>query len=189
MNREKFCVSRSHVLAYRCGVHHESNNQWGAAGGDNVSPRIQWTRVVEIEQLQEIIPAMGQQHPLQWVVEPLMDEPSYLQRAMFGCLGCYLHGRLKVVLAARREPWRGLLIPTAREHHAALLQEEVALCVHPVLSKWLYLAESSDAFEEAAQRLVEWIQTDDPRIGVEPGQKGRTQGAGRKPRARARHPK
>jgi hypothetical protein len=97
-----------------------------------------------------------------------MEEPSYLQRAMFGCLGCYLHGRLMLVLAARREPWQGLLVPTAREHHAALLREEGALIVHPVLAKWLYLAESSDAFEETAQRLVAWILADDPRIGVEP---------------------
>jgi hypothetical protein len=168
---------------------------------------------------------MGQKHPLQWVVEPLMDEPSYLQRAMFGCLGCYLHGRLMLVLAARREPgqraqsprssrpkkagtvseykqalfrsgrripalasnkrerirsissaspggvlqpWQGLLVPTSREHHAALLQEESTLAVHPVLSKWLYLTETSETFEESAQRLVAWILADDPRIGVEP---------------------
>ncbi len=108
------------------------------------------------------------QHPLQWVVEPLMQQPSYLQRAMFGCVGCYLRGRLMLVLAARREPWQGLLVPTARKHHAALLREEGALVVHPILAKWLYLAESSDAFEEAAQRLVERIVADDPRIGVEP---------------------
>jgi len=124
---------------------------------------------------------MTRTHPLQWVVESLMVEPSYLQRAMFGCLGCYLHGRLMVVLAARREPWRGLLVPTAREHHDALLREEIALAVHPVLSKWLYLAEASDAFEESAQRLVSWILADDPRIGVEPGQRRRTRGARRKP--------
>jgi hypothetical protein len=129
-------------------------------------------------------PGLTQGHPLQWVVEPLMDEPSYLQRAMFGCLGCYLHGRLMVVLAARREPWQGLLVPTAREHHAALLREEVALCVHPVLSKWLYLAEASDAFEKAAQRLVAWILADDPRIGVEPGQKEGGRGANRAPSER-----
>jgi hypothetical protein len=112
---------------------------------------------------------MNRGHPLQWVVEPLMEQPSYLQRAMFGCLGCYLHGRLMLVLAARRAaPWQGLLVPTARAHHAELLQEEGALIVHPVLAKWLYLPESSDAFEEAAQRLVAWILADDSRLGVEP---------------------
>jgi len=169
-------------------------------------------------------------HQLQWVVEPLMEQPSYLQRAMFGCLGCYLHGRLMLVLAARREPgqraqsprssrpkeagtvseykqalfrsgrripalasnerernrsisstspggvlqpWQGVLVPTAREHHAALLQEAGALIVHPVLAKWLYLPESSDAFEEVAQRLVAWALADDPRLGVEPASNSR----------------
>jgi len=108
------------------------------------------------------------QHRLQWVVEPLMEQPSYLQKAMFGCLGCYLHGRLMLVLAAHQEPWQGVLVPTAREHHAALLREEGELVVHPVLAKWLYLAESSDVFEAAAQRLVAWVLADDPRVGVEP---------------------
>jgi len=108
------------------------------------------------------------QHPLQWVVEPLVEEPSYLPRAMFGCLGIYLHGRLMLVLAARRQPWQGVLIPTAREHHSALLREEAALIIHPVLAKWLYLPESSDGFEEAARRLVDRVLANDPRIGVEP---------------------
>jgi hypothetical protein len=111
---------------------------------------------------------MGREHSLQWVVEPLMEQPSYLQRAMFGCQGCYLHGRLMLVLADRREPWQGLLVPTAHEHHSSLLREASTLVVHPVLAKWLYLAESSDAFEEAAQWLVVRVLADDPRLGVEP---------------------
>lgn len=97
-----------------------------------------------------------------------MEQPSWLQRAMFGCLGCYLHGRLMLVLAARREPWQGLLVPTSREHHATLLREEGGLSIHPILAKWLYLPESSDGFEEAARRLVDRVLANDPRIGVEP---------------------
>jgi len=129
---------------------------------------------------------MKREHPLQWVVEPLMEQPSYLQRPMFGCVGCYLHGRLMLVLASRREPWQGLLVPTAREHHAALLREEGTLIVHPVLAKWLYLAESSDAFEEVAQRLVAWVLADDPRLGVEPASNSRRTSLGT-PRVSARH--
>lgn len=124
------------------------------------------------------------QHPLQWVVEPLMQQPSYLHRAMFGCVGCYLHGRLMLVLAARRAPWQGLLVPTAREHHAALLRDEAALVVHPILAKWLYLPESSDVFEEAARRLVERIAAADPRIGVEP-----SSGSRATRRSRSKRPK
>jgi hypothetical protein len=125
-------------------------------------------------------------HPLQWVVEPLKEQTSYLQRAMFGCLGCYLHGRLMLVLAARREPWQGLLVPTAHEHHASLLGEEGALTVHPVLAKWLYLPESSDTFEEVAQRIVARVLADDPRLGVEPTSNSRRTSQGT-PRISARH--
>lgn len=88
-------------------------------------------------------------HPFHWVVEPLVEEPSYIEKAMFGCRGCYLYGRLVLVLAARR-----------RDHQA--------LIAHPILKKWLYLAESSVDFEDAARALVESILANDPRTGVEP---------------------
>ena len=39
-------------------------------------------------------------HPLLWVVESLMEVPSYLAKPMFGCIGIYLHGRLMLVLAS-----------------------------------------------------------------------------------------
>ena len=106
-------------------------------------------------------------HPLHWVVEPLAEEPSFIEKAMFGCKGCYLHGRLVLVLAARDEPWNGLLIPTERRHHPSLRRDHNTLVTHPVLKKWLYLPESSEDFEEAARTLVESILADDPRIGVE----------------------
>jgi hypothetical protein len=40
-----------------------------------------------------------------------------------------------------------------------------------VLGKWLYLAESADAFEKVAIRLVDAARRRDPRIGVIPGRK------------------
>jgi hypothetical protein len=108
-------------------------------------------------------------HFFHWVVEPLVEEPSYIEKAMFGCKGCYLYGRLVLVLAARsREPWVGLLVPTDKKHHASLRRDHKSLVVHPVLKKWLYLKESNEDFEEAAQTLVGSILADDPRIGVEP---------------------
>ena len=116
-------------------------------------------------------------HPFHWVVEPLSEEPSYLQRAMFGCLGCYLYGRLVLVLAARGEAWQGLLIPTERKHHNALRRDHKSLVIHPILKKWLYLPESSEDFEEAARALAESILAKDPRIGVEPNAKPRKGGA------------
>ena len=103
------------------------------------------------------------------MVEPLVDEPSYIEKAMFGCKGCYLHGRLVLVLAARgKEPWNGLLLPTERNHHQSLRRDHKSLVIHPVLKKWLYLPESTEDFEESALTLVESIFDNDPRIGVEP---------------------
>ena len=111
----------------------------------------------------------GRSHPLQWVVEPLEEEPSFIVKAMFGCRGCYLFGRLVLVLASRgREPWTGLLLPTEKKHHASLRREHHGLVTHPILKKWLYLPESNDEFEERASALVESILTNDSRIGVEP---------------------
>lgn len=88
---------------------------------------------------------------------------------MFGCQAVYLFGRLVLVLAAKEEPWNGLLVCTSREYHAALIGKYPSLQPHPVLSKWLYLAQSCDEFEETAQRLVEHAIKNDARIGVESG--------------------
>jgi hypothetical protein len=71
-------------------------------------------------------------------------------------------------LAANEEPWNGLLVCTSREFHSALTSEYPSLQAHPVLGKWLYLAQNSDGFEETAQSLVLQVLKNDPRIGVEP---------------------
>ncbi len=107
-------------------------------------------------------------HPLRWIVESLEEEPSYFEKAMFGARGCYLHGRLVLVLAARKEPWRGLLIPTEKRNHGSLQAELPGLMVHKVLAKWLYLPEVSEDFEETASRLIDLIKEEDPRVGVLP---------------------
>ncbi len=113
------------------------------------------------------------QHALQWIVEPLSDKAGYLQKAMFGCQGCYLDGKLVLVLADREEPWKGVLLPVERHHHESLKGEFPELATHPILSKWLYLSDESDRFEEVTTRLVEVIKTADPRIGVVPSRKRR----------------
>ena len=116
-------------------------------------------------------------HPFQWVVGPLEEEPSYIQKSMFGCQGCYLHGRLVLVLAARgRDPWMGLLVPTEKRFHKSLCRDHKGLVPHPVLKKWLYLPESFDDFEESARSLSEAILADDPRIGVESKEKSHKTG-------------
>ena len=116
-------------------------------------------------------PRIFKPHPLRWVVESLQEEPSYLEKAMFGARGCYLHGRLVLVLAARKEPWKGLLVPTEKRHHKSLQDELPDLRVHTILGKWLYLPEEAEDFEETASRLVDLIREEDPRIGVVPSSK------------------
>ena len=112
-------------------------------------------------------------HALQWIVEPLSENAGYLQKAMFGCQGCYYDGRLVLVLADREEPWKGILLPVERHHHKSLTEEFPQLAPHPSLPKWLYLNDETDHFEEIALRLVELIKTADPRLGVTPSKKPR----------------
>jgi len=107
-------------------------------------------------------------HPLDWLLEPLEKLPGYLRRKMFGCEAAYLNGRLMLVLAAGEEPWNGILVATGREFHPALQSQWKELKPHSVLGKWLYLSQSSPAFEEVATSLVEHVRQGDMRIGVEP---------------------
>ena len=107
-------------------------------------------------------------HRLLWLVESIMDEPSYLERSMFGCLAIYLHGRMVLLLSEGEEPWNGLLIPTEHEHHIPILTEFKDIVQHPVLKKWLYLPENTEDFESVAYDIVHCIEMNDPRFGVEP---------------------
>ncbi|MBI2964025.1 MAG: hypothetical protein HYY35_09750 [Deltaproteobacteria bacterium] len=107
-------------------------------------------------------------HRFAALVEPLAAEASFVSRPMFGCVACYRQGRLVLVLADRREPWQGLLVPTERRAHASLLEEFPPLRVHPVLGKWLYLAHAVDGFAAGAAQIVERIAAGDGRFGVEP---------------------
>ena len=107
-------------------------------------------------------------HPLLWVVEPLMEEPSYLEKSMFGCLAIYLHGRLMLVLASGEEPWDGLLIPTEHRFHDTIQKEFSDVVQHSVLKKWLYLSEATEDFEAVASDIVGAVGMNDQRFGVEP---------------------
>ena len=108
------------------------------------------------------------QHSLLWVVESLMEEPSYLEKPMFGCLAIYLHGRLMLVLASGEEPWDGLLIPTEHQFHDAIVKEFSDVVQHSVLKKWLYLSEATEDFETVASDILGAVRMNDQRFGVEP---------------------
>ncbi|MFM1851762.1 MAG: hypothetical protein RIS54_1446 [Verrucomicrobiota bacterium] len=103
-----------------------------------------------------------------WLVEPLEREATLLVKAMFGGKAVYLDGRFVLYLADNEEPWRGVLVPMEREHHAALIADRPALAPHPILPKWLYLPESADSFEADAQWLIGRIRRRDPRVGIVP---------------------
>jgi hypothetical protein len=107
-------------------------------------------------------------HRHAWLWEPLEADPGFILSSMFGIKVVYLDSRIVLGFAAKEEPWRGLLLCTAREQHASLQAEFPVLTPHPILPKWLYLPESSDAFERVGERLVELAARRDPRIGVVP---------------------
>jgi len=113
------------------------------------------------------------QNPLLWVVGSLKEEPSFIDKAMFGCRAIYLHGRLMLVLCSGEEPWNGLLIATDHEFHDSIRDDFDYVVQHPVLKKWLYLPEASENFESVSSEIVEAIRIGDQRFGVEPKERKR----------------
>ena len=102
-----------------------------------------------------------------------MEEPSYLERPMFGCLAVYLHGRLSLLLTSGEKPWNGLLIPTDHQFHEGIRKDFTDVIQHPVLKKWLYLPETSEDFETSAAEIIEAIKLNDQRFGAEPKERVR----------------
>lgn len=110
-------------------------------------------------------------HPLQWLADPLLAEPTFVLKSWFGGRTIMLHGKHHLFLTTQDEPWQGMLVCTAHEHHASLRTEFPALVPHPVLGKWLYLSESTDDFERIARSLVQRVRANDPRFGILPSPK------------------
>lgn len=115
--------------------------------------------------------AVKAEHPLQWLAEPLVHDPTFVLKSWFGGRTIMLHGHHQLFLTAQGEPWQGVLVCTFHEHHASLRADFPSLAPHPVLGKWLYLPESSDTFEADARRLVQRIKARDPRFGIPPSPK------------------
>ncbi len=112
--------------------------------------------------------AVRREHPLEWLAEPLQDEPTLVLKSWFGGRTIMLDGNHMLFLTTQEEPWQGVLVCTFHEHQSSLLAEFPALRKHPVLGKWLYLPEVSESFERDARRLVQLVKARDPRIGVPP---------------------
>jgi hypothetical protein len=105
---------------------------------------------------------------LVWIFEAFERDSTYIAKRMFGCDAAYIDGLLCLVAADRDEPWNGLLVCTSKERHATLIDEMPALQPHPVLGKWLYVAQSDPAFESIAEKMVALVLARDQRVGVEP---------------------
>ena len=116
-------------------------------------------------------------HPLEWLAEPLLDEPTFVLKSWFGGRTIMLHGLHHLFLTTQGEPWQGVLVCTFHEHQTSLIAEFPALRPHPVLGKWLYLPESSDTFERDARRLVQLVRARDPRLGIPPSSKKKKRAA------------
>jgi hypothetical protein len=108
------------------------------------------------------------EHPLEWLAEPLLSEPTFVLKSWFGGRSIMLDGSHQLFLSTKGEPWQGVLVCTFHEHQESLRAEFPALVQHPILGKWLYLAESTASFERDARRLVELARRRDPRLGVPP---------------------
>lgn len=115
--------------------------------------------------------AVKPEHPLQWLAEPLLDEPTFVVKSWFGGRTLMLHGMHCLFLTTQGEPWQGVLVCTFHEHQASLRAEIPALVQHPILRKWLYLPETSEFFERDAKHLVQLVKARDPRLGIPPSPK------------------
>ena len=124
-------------------------------------------------------------HPYAWLWEPLEGEASFVLRSMFGGKAVYVEGRCQLIWFAKQDPWRGVLVCTERESQESLIKDFSSWVPHPVVTKWLYLPETADDFESAAQRLVALVRRRDERIGVESSPKKKRTPGGRTTRPTA----
>jgi hypothetical protein len=112
--------------------------------------------------------AVKAEHPLQWLADPLLNEPSFVLKSWFGGRTLMLNGMHQLFLTTQGEPWQGVLVCTFHEHQESLLADFPFLRQHQILKKWLYLPESSETFEADAKRLVQRVKARDPRFGIPP---------------------
>ncbi len=99
---------------------------------------------------------------------PLIEQPSFVAKRMFGGVAVYLHGRISLVIMEGSDPaWNGLLIPSRPERHAEIQRALPSTVSHSILYSWLYLPLESDAFEDEAQKLIRLLRVDNPLYGVE----------------------
>jgi hypothetical protein len=78
--------------------------------------------------------------------------------------------------STKTEKWRGMFVCTEQQYHASLMRDFPRLVPHSRLGKWLFLAEAgNEEFEQVAERIISAVLRCDPRIGVYPTSKKKTQ--------------
>ncbi|MDR3774129.1 MAG: hypothetical protein P4L26_12315 [Terracidiphilus sp.] len=112
-------------------------------------------------------PRIKPKNPLLFVFEPLEDDPQFFLRKLFSFDAAHLGSRIYLAVSGGAEPWNGLLVCTAREHHASLLRQFPQLVSHEFLGKWLYISQANPEFESIALDLAALARKRDPRLGVE----------------------
>jgi len=126
---------------------------------------------------------MAMQYSLEHFCEPLMEDPSYFSKKMFGGLAVYFNDLMVFVIVESPgdrewkgntydfDLWNGIMVCTSREHHNSLQTQFSSLVSHPVLGKWLYSPVGDQAFESEVEKIVACVHRGDPRVGIVPGQK------------------
>jgi len=108
----------------------------------------------------------------EWVLESLVEHPSFFTRRMFGGLAAYLFGRQMLLLVeptkSGRWNWHGVLVCTDYPHHASIQTECPALMPHPVLRKWLFIDSTHEDFESTMEAVAHRLAGNDPRFGILP---------------------
>jgi hypothetical protein len=118
----------------------------------------------------------------EWILDPLLEHPTFFTKRMFGGLAVYLFERQMLLLVeptkSGRWNWHGVLVCTDYEHHASLQAEFPALTPHEVLRKWLYVNSTHEDFDATMEAAVRRVASNDPRFGILPN----------RPKADARKP-
>ena len=111
----------------------------------------------------------------EWILDAIVDHPTFFTRPMFGGLAAYLFERQMLLLVeptkSGRWNWHGVLVCTGYEHHASLQKEFPALRPHAVLRKWLFIDSAHEDFEATMEAAVQRVALNDRRFGILPGGK------------------
>lgn len=103
------------------------------------------------------------------LLDPLVEQPSFVAKRMFGGVAVYLHGRISLLIMenAGDRAWNGVLIPSRPERHTEIQRALPSAIQHSILRSWLYLPIDCDGFEDEARKLVRFLCVDNPLYGVE----------------------